>query len=145
MQIWRFIHPVIIAAALALEAAPWGAVCNFARPPEEGGTLRMTYSYFDLLPFGYANVGPLLTALLTCVLAVAVLIGIFIPGSSRVNRWMSGLSLGGLITSAMPLMFGVSYYSFTGLAITLLLAASLVISLVRAKKTAKQSESALCL
>jgi len=134
MKALRFIHPVVIAAALVLEASPWGAVCNFARPPEEGGALRMTYSYFDLLPFGYANVGPLMTALLTCALAVVVLVGAFVSGSKGVCRWMSGLSLGGLITSVMPLMFGVSYYSLTGLAITLLLAASLIISLVRTCK-----------
>lgn len=136
MKVLRFIHPAIIASALALEAMPWGAVCNFALPPEEGGTLRMTYSYFDLLPFGYANVGPLFTALLTCALAVFAIIGIFRPDSKRVLLWLNGLSLGGVIASLMPLMFGLSYYSLIGLAITLLLGGSLAVSLVRALRPA---------
>jgi len=131
----RFIHPAVIAAALALEASPWGAVCNFAVAPESGGgTIRQTYSYFSLLPFGYANSGPLLTALLTCLLAVCAVIGIFRPDSKRIRLWLSGLSVVALLTSLMPLMFGISFYSLVGLAITLLLATSLGLSLVRALK-----------
>lgn len=128
------IHPLVAAAALALELFGRGAVCNFALPPEEGGTLRMTYSYFSLIPFGYANVGPLLTGILTCALLPAAAAGIFLPRSRAVLLWLCGLSAGGVIASLMPLMFGLSYYSLTGLAITLLLAASLGVGLARALK-----------
>lgn len=54
--------------ALILEALPYGAVLQFARPA--AAPLRELYSYFDLTPFGYANFAPLFTALGTCVLLV---------------------------------------------------------------------------
>lgn len=50
--------------ALILEALPYGAVLQFARPA--AAPLRELYSYFDLTPFGYANFAPLFTALGTC-------------------------------------------------------------------------------
>ena len=56
------------ALTLVLEALPYGAVLQFARPA--AAPLRELYSYFDLTPFGYANFAPLFTALGTCVLLV---------------------------------------------------------------------------
>ena len=49
------------ALTLVLEALPYGAVLQFARPA--AAPLRELYSYFDLTPFGYANFAPLFTAL----------------------------------------------------------------------------------
>lgn len=52
--------------AFVLELLPYGVVLNFANP--EGEPWRRTYSYFSLTPFGYANFGPFITAILTCAL-----------------------------------------------------------------------------
>ena len=61
----------ILLCTLVLEILPYGAVCSFANP--EGAPRRVTYSYFSLTPYGYANFAPLITAVLTCVLLLAVL------------------------------------------------------------------------
>lgn len=134
MKALRYIQLALAAAALALEASPWGAVCNFAVAPESGGGVdRQTFSYFDPVPLGYANAGPFLTAVLTCVLLIPVVIGCFVQNKSVLNC-TTGLSAAAVITSLMPMMFGVSYYSVTGLLITLLLIASAVLGSVRAGK-----------
>ena len=56
---------VFPALTIVLEALPMGAVCTFAIFPTE--RVRETFSYFSLIPFGYANFAPLITAILTVV------------------------------------------------------------------------------
>ena len=56
---------VFPALTIVLEALPMGAVCTFAISPTE--RVRETFSYFSLIPFGYANFAPLITAILTVV------------------------------------------------------------------------------
>ena len=68
----RLMYLALPALTLILEILPYGAVCNFANP--EGEAWRRTYSYFDLTPFGYANFAPLLTAFLTCLFFVFLLL-----------------------------------------------------------------------
>ena len=70
-RIRLLIMPII---AIVLEILPYGAVLVFAPSPTE--SVRETFSYFSLTPFGYANFGPFLTALLTCVVLVLALISI---------------------------------------------------------------------
>ena len=43
---------VFPALTIVLEALPLGAVCTFAPSPTE--RVRETFSYFSLIPFGYA-------------------------------------------------------------------------------------------
>lgn len=57
---------VFPALTIVLEALPLGAVCTFAPSPTE--RVRETFSYFSLIPFGYANFAPLITAILTVVI-----------------------------------------------------------------------------
>ena len=57
---------VFPALTIVLEALPMGAVCTFAISPTE--RVRETFSYFSLIPFGYANFAPLITAILTVVI-----------------------------------------------------------------------------
>lgn len=108
--------------AVILEILPYGAVCNFAIPATDGsiGRFRETYSYFDLLPFGYANFGPFLTAILTCVL---LLLGFLymIKGCEKCANAAKILSVIAIITSIMPLMFGIRYFSVVGALITITL------------------------
>ena len=62
----RFQYLLLPIITLILEILPYGAVCNFAPSPTE--RIRKTFSYFDLIPFGYANFAPFLTAIITCAI-----------------------------------------------------------------------------
>lgn len=56
---------VPLAVALVLESLPLGVAMVFASGPTE--RIVETYSYFSLLPLGYANVTPMLTGIMTAV------------------------------------------------------------------------------
>lgn len=105
--------------ALVLELHPNGVVLNFANP--EGEPWRRTYSYFSLTPFGYANFGPFITAILTCVLLVLAVIYLFKPHKG-LNTAILNVSGFAAAASLMPLMFGTDYITVIGVVITLLLA-----------------------
>ena len=110
---------------LVLELLPLGAVCNFANP--EGEPLRRTFSYFDLVPFGYANFSPLLTAILTCVITV-LLVSYLFSGSRRLIRITAVLTLAAGALSLCPLLYGIRFYSVVGglISLTLLLETALL-------------------
>ena len=125
----------MIGAALALEALPWGAVLNFAVAPESGGGVdRQTFSYFSLMPVGYANVGPFFAAVTTVLLAVLVLISCFGEKRGKLCGSIYGISAVAAVFSLGPLIFGVDYYSLTGLFITLLLVSSAVVGFIRSRE-----------
>ena len=65
---------VFPALTIVLEALPLGAVCTFAPSPTE--RVRETFSYFSLIPFGYANFASLITAILTVVILLLSLISL---------------------------------------------------------------------
>jgi len=135
MRKLRIINLAVVFTALVLEALPVGAVLNFAVAPESGGgTERMTYSYFDLMPFGYANFGPFITAITTVALTVITVIACVSRKGAALCRFAGGLSLAGLAASLAPLMFGLSFYSVVGLFISLMLAASAVLGFAGAVK-----------
>ena len=110
------ILPLVV---LGLELLPYGAVLNFGRPAEDGsiGFFRETYSYFSLMPFGYGNFAPLLTAVLTCLLLLLLIL--FLVWKKRA-LWKAAGVLAGVaaILSLLPLCFGWKYYSAVGAAIT---------------------------
>lgn len=114
-------------AILVLELLPNGVVLNFANP--EGEPWRRTYSYFSLIPFGYANYGPFITAVLTCVLIVLILTGWF-KFSKKLNVAIKSLSGIAIATSLLPLMFGVNNVTIIGVVITILLASIFGISFI---------------
>lgn len=136
VKILRIVHAAVIAAALILEALPYGAVLCFAAP-EINGSIRQTFSYFDLTPFGYANFGPLATAAATVLIAVQVLISCFGKHRPKLCRSIGAVSAAAVIFSLAPLMFGIDFYSLVGLFITLLLTASAALGFVRAKSNEK--------
>ena len=119
MKIKKGLFVVLPLVALILELLPNGVVLNFANP--EGEPWRRTYSYFSMMPFGYANFGPLITAILTCVLLVLMAIYLFKP---RKGLNTAILNVSGFATAAslMPLMFGFDYITVIGVIITVLLA-----------------------
>lgn len=106
-------------AILVLELLPNGVVLNFAN--SEGEPWHRTYSYFSLIPFGYANFGPFITAVLTCVLIVLILTCWF-KFSNKLNVAIKRLSGVAIVTSLFPLMLGINNVTIIGVVITILLA-----------------------
>ena len=118
----RSIYLILPIITLILEILPFGAVCNFANP--EGEPWRKTFSYFDLMPFGYANFSPLLTAIITCL--VFVLIAFYvIRGSVRAVIYAKNILFAAVVISLGPLALGVRFFSLVGGLITVSLAAEL--------------------
>ena len=107
------------AAAIVLEALPDAAVLVFGT---ESGSVRVGYSYFDTLPFGYADVWPLLTAILTCAAAAASLASVFCRVKGLVYLWVC-LAGAAVFTSFLAICSPVSHFTAVGLAIFLVSAA----------------------
>lgn len=116
---------------LVLELLPNGVVLNFANP--EGEPWRRTYSHFSLIPFGYANFGPFITAILTCVLIVLILTCWF-KFSKKLNVAIKSLSGVAIVTSLFPLMFGSNNVTIIGVVITILLASIFGICFINCRK-----------
>ena len=131
MKIKKSLFVVLPLVALILELLPNGVVLNFANP--EGEPWRRTYSYFSLTPFGYANFGPFITAILTCILLVLVAVYLFKP---RKGLNTAILNVSGFATAAslMPLMFGFDYITVIGIIITILLAGTFGVCFIKDKK-----------
>lgn len=130
-------QPIVIFAILivilVLDLLPYGAVLHFGNP--EGEPLRETFSYFDMTPYGYANFGPFITAILTCVLLVISIINLLVD-NDKIKTTIKIVSLIALIASLAPLI--VNSYSVIGGVISLLL---LVIVVISMKKDVNDSES----
>lgn len=123
----KIITLALLLSALVLEILPYGAVLNFANP--EGESWRKTYSYFSLTPYGYANFGPLITAILTCVLLVIIILSILLKKDW--SKSISIISAIATITSLAPLMFGISSFSLVGAMISACSLATFVISRIK--------------
>lgn len=116
----------ILLCTLVLEILPCGAVCNFANP--EGAPRRETYSYFSLTPYGYANFAPLITAILTCVLLLVVLISFILKKAiGKKTAFLAGITS---VISLCPILYGLNNYSIIGAVISVcLIAATVALSL----------------
>ena len=130
MQKKRFLLLLLPLVTLILEILPYGAVCNFANP--EGEPLRKTFSYFDLTPFGYANVAPFLTAIATCLILGALLLYLFI-GKTKALTLATVLLCVGVLLSLCPLCFGFRFFSVVGGLITASLLAELAFIIITKK------------
>ena len=123
----KIITLALLLSALVLEILPYGAVLNFANP--EGESWRKTYSYFSLTPYGYGDFGPLITAILTCVLLVIIVLSILLK-----KDWSKSISIISAIAtlaSLAPLMFGISSFSLVGAMISACILATFVISRIK--------------
>lgn len=114
--------PVIM---IILEITPYGAVLNFA--PSSTVAVRETYSYFSLKPLGYANFGPFLTAILSCIMLV-ISFFYFVKKSEKLSKMLFMISSITLMTSLMPLIFGIESYSIVGALISAIIILELWIS-----------------
>ena len=131
----RFYLMILPLISLILEILPYGAVLNFAIPNADGsiGHKRELYSYFDFMPFGYANFAPLATAILTCS-AIALLIVYQITGKASAAKISMHTLLITALVSLGPLLYGTDYFTLVGLLITISLAAEALILYVKLKK-----------
>ena len=93
-------------AALILEILPVGVVMVFAAGPDE--RITEIYSYFSLLPVGYANVTPMLTGILTVVIIVLGVIAVFkFDIASKLKKAVFICSVLSFLFSIIPLfLFG---------------------------------------
>ena len=124
----RLLYLILPIITLILEILPYGAVCNFARPATDGsiGHFRELYSYFDPLPFGYANFAPLTTASLTCIFLLLVII-YCLTGKQKWAIVARNLLFVTAIISLCPLTLGLHFFSIVGALITVSLMAELFI------------------
>lgn len=133
----RIIFLVSNVIAIILEALPLGAVCNFASPEE---TITQTYSYFSLTPYGYANFGPFITAILSCVLFIFAVI-LFTSKAKKVVGAAKIIALTGVITSLLPLiMLGLNYFNFISFLISVLMTVQLI-AIIKSKKEVLTDET----
>ena len=122
----KLITLCLLLCTLVLEILPYGAVCNFANP--EGPPHRATYSYFSMIPYGYAHFSPLITAILTCVLLLIVLISIIFK--KAIGKKIAILAGIASLISLCPMLYGLDDYSIVGALISLcLITATVVVSL----------------
>ena len=114
-----------LGAAIILEVLPYGAVLKFAPGPN---TTKLAYfSYFSLVPFGYANFAPFITAALTVMLTIWTLVMFFVDRKAKGAR--NALFIAITVTaviSVCPIMFGIDYITGIGVGITVLLTAAAV-------------------
>ena len=107
---------VLPALTIVLELLPLGAVCIFATSPTE--RVKETFSYFSLIPFGYANFAPLITAILTVAVLLLSLVAL---KKNSVLKALFVLSIITVVISLLPLMYGLNYYTLVGTFITITL------------------------
>lgn len=118
---------VLPIAAIVFELLPSGAVLHFAGPTY---SMKETYSYFNLMPFGYANFGPFICAVMT--VAVLILGVVYLLTKKRgffKAAWV--VSVIAFLASILPmLMFGLKYFTDTAGIITLILLAEVILGFV---------------
>ena len=122
---------VLPLTALTLELLPSGVVLRFSNP--EGEPWVRTYCHFDLTPFGYANFGPLIAAVLTCVLLLLAVIYLFKPRKG-LNTALMNVSGFAAVAAFAPVMFGVEYLTVIGIVVGLLLAATFGACFIKEKQ-----------
>ncbi|MBQ7910595.1 MAG: hypothetical protein IJ363_07385 [Clostridia bacterium] len=84
------------------------------------------FSYFDPMVYGHGHIGPLITAVLTCMLAVITVITVFFENRA-VRIALRVVSVLTLLFSLTPMLTGC--YSPVGMAISALLVVTCIISL----------------
>ena len=124
-----------IIAALVLEALPNGVVIYFANP--EGDPYRETYSYFSLTPYGYANIFPLITAVLTCVLLLLLIISIILKKELGKSLALIAGAASALSLCPLPL-FGADEFTAIGAAVSICLIAVTAVASFKGIQNRKQ-------
>ena len=130
MKIKKLLLSFLAVMALIFELLPNGVVLQFMNP--DGEPWVRTYSYFSLVPYGYANFGPLIAAALTCVLIILITISWF-KYSRGLNMSIMCISGIAAISSLSPVLYGFEYVTSIAIVVTILLAAIFVGCIIRVK------------
>ena len=131
----RMIYLVMSISALCAELFGKGAVCVFAVSPEK--TQTTLFSYFSLVPFGYANFGPFITAVLTTVIVLLSVV-LFTKKAQKITKCLTVLNIAAVIASLLPLiMLGAAYFNLVSYIITVILAAMAVMTVFVKKEVVK--------
>lgn len=124
VTLFKSLSAAALLIAVALEALPYGATLIFVPSPNENVIVNH-YSYFDVTTFGYANFAPLITAILTVILTIAVFAMIFVKKLNvKINFALLSVIILTAIISVCPIFYGLDYVTVTGIFITLSIAAS---------------------
>ena len=116
--------------ALVLEILPIGAVMVFSVSPTE--RITETYSYFSLLPWGYANFTPMLTGILTIVIILLGIISLIkFEKAQKCKKEVFICSIVALLFSIVPLfLYGTVGMTSASYAVSALIFLSLCMQAV---------------
>lgn len=120
--------------ALILEILPIGTVMVFATSPTKQ-TIEV-YSYFSLLPVGYANFTPLLTGILTILIILLGAIALFkFDNAASLRKAMFVCSVISLLLSIVPLfLFGTVGMTAASYAVSCVILLSICLQAVANRK-----------
>ena len=135
MNYKKLLYLILPAITLILEISPFGAVMKHAHisPELSISYYKTTYSYFDLIPFGNANFAPLLTAIVTCIIIVLLII-FCLTDNTVVLKPAKAFLIIGTVFSLCPLLLGIEFFSTTGALITISLLAESILIFLTAKR-----------
>ena len=125
----RLKYLILPVITMILEILPYGVVLNFGRPSQDGeiGYFREYYSYFDLMPYGYGNFCPLLTACLTCVI-VGMMVHYCVKGGQGKVIAIKAILCFAVFLSVFPMvLMGIQYVTIVGVLITMTLIAQVLL------------------
>lgn len=120
--------------ALVLEVLPIGVVMVFAASPTKQ-TIEV-YSYFSLLPVGYANFTPLLTGILTILIILLGAIALFrFDRAASIRKTIFVCSIISLLFSIVPLfLFGTVGMTVASYAVSCAILLSICLQAVANRK-----------
>ena len=120
--------------ALVLEVLPIGVVMVFATSPTKQ-TIEV-YSYFSLLPVGYANFTPLLTGILTILIILLGAIALFrFDRATSIRKTIFVCSIISLLFSIVPLfLFGTVGMTVASYAVSCAILLSICLQAVANRK-----------
>lgn len=120
--------------ALVLEVLPIGVVMVFATSPTKQ-TIEV-YSYFSLLPVGYANFTPLLTGILTTLIILLGAIALFrFDRAASIRKTIFVCSIISLLFSIVPLfLFGTVGMTVASYAVSCAILLSICLQAVANRK-----------
>ncbi len=114
----RIINIVLSVIVIFVELLPNGVVLIFATSPTE--RVREVYSYFSLIPFGYGNIFPIITAILSIIILIISII-YFIYENNYIIKIIFFTLIVSFIISILTIVQGINYLTFNGIVILILL------------------------
>ncbi len=127
VNIAKAVRALFVLAALVLEILPLGAVMTFSLVNESGQAVYIyeTYSYFSMMPFGYAMFFYMICGVMTAICLLLSVLQTVGRGKSQTAHIVL-LSIAG-VCSAFPYLFGT--FNVVTVMITAVIAAALGISI----------------